>query len=288
MTSSEAIGDVEHVSCDYCGRDDTALLFVEHGFNTVKCKSCGLIYLNPRPKADAVVQGYEKEYFADRKVNEEVRLGLARRQLDLLRKHTIPERSGNPLRLLETGSATGTFLKVAVDAGFDVTGIDISEYACQYAQERFEVNVLTGIIEELHLKPESFDVVAFFDVLSHVSSPRRFFQSVARVLKPGGLMIARVGDKGGFWEGFRQGRWSAPEHLYHLSKPLVNDYLSEVGITTIKRYPAFDSIFPTIREWTHPKPRPVYLAVAAIEFIARKFFRTIGVTEDYYIIAKKN
>lgn len=162
--------DSEFVACDLCGLDDTHLMFVENGFNTVRCNNCGLIYLNPRPTEAELVAGYEKEYLADRQANESLQLRKAEKQFELMNRHTNKASQDGPPRVLELGSGTGAFLKVATERDLDVTGANVSEYACLYSQGRFDVHVLHGIIEELELTPGSFDIVAFFDVSSHVRS----------------------------------------------------------------------------------------------------------------------
>ena len=288
MNNSGAAPAIEHVSCDYCGLDDTGLLFVENGFNTVKCRNCGLIYLNPRPTEVELVAGYEKEYFDTRRDRESVQLRNAKRQLDILMAHLAGlEHAWNPPRLLEVGSALGTFLKVSSDSNIHVTGVDVSEHACDYARERYGVSVICGVVEELNLPAESYDVVAFSDVLSHVRSPRKFFNEISRILRPNGLMFARVGDKGGIWKLYRRGKWSAPEHLYHFTRSMVYRYMEDAGIEKVKTYPAFDSAFPSFRNLLSPRYRMPYLALAAGDLVARRICRAVGLTEDYYLVAKR-
>ena len=50
--------DLEWVKCNLCGSDDFTLIFkgksyqifTSLDFNVVKCNSCGLVCVNPRPK----------------------------------------------------------------------------------------------------------------------------------------------------------------------------------------------------------------------------------------------
>lgn len=69
--------ELETVVCDLCGSTNNNLLLrardYRYGysemFNIVKCKECGLIYLNPRPTAGAVLELYKKCYIPDEKVD---------------------------------------------------------------------------------------------------------------------------------------------------------------------------------------------------------------------------
>lgn len=108
------------------------------------------------------------------------------------------------------------------------------------------------------------------------------------MLKPHGIVFARVGDKGGIWQWYRRGRWSAPEHLYHFTRPVLLKYMSDAGLTKVKTYPAFDSSFPSLREHISTRLGLLHRAVAAGDLVARRFFRLVGLTEDYYIVAEKS
>src|SRR3990167_11388688 len=59
---------LERVSCCLCGSDDAKVLFQaadkmfterRETFRTVRCRNCGLVYLNPRPKS-----GEDSRYYA--------------------------------------------------------------------------------------------------------------------------------------------------------------------------------------------------------------------------------
>ena len=69
----------EYVNCNLCNADNTQLLFTgkdrrfkkEGLFNVVKCKECGLIYLNPRPTQVDIGYYYPTEYWPYRKIGFE-------------------------------------------------------------------------------------------------------------------------------------------------------------------------------------------------------------------------
>lgn len=68
---------VIRTNCDLCGSGNNTLLLqardYRYGhpemFNIVKCKSCGLIYLNPRPAAESVLEQYKEDYTPDEKID---------------------------------------------------------------------------------------------------------------------------------------------------------------------------------------------------------------------------
>lgn len=101
--------DLEFVNCPLCDKDNAWPFLFQNGYNAVKCKSCGLIYVNPRPTRQQLKLLYETDLTlsvnitASLKVRYEKSLE-ARKKLRLIRRF---KQSGI---LLEIGPAGGYFL----------------------------------------------------------------------------------------------------------------------------------------------------------------------------------
>lgn len=95
-------------------------------------------------------------------------------------------------KLLEVGPGTGAFLKFASEAGWDVCGIETSQYACEMMNTRLGLDVRCGTLRTVPLPPEEFHVVHMSHVLEHLSDPLAALKTVHRVLKPGGHVIIEV------------------------------------------------------------------------------------------------
>jgi hypothetical protein len=63
----------EYVNCNLCGQDNNTLCFeveekiagTREKFNLVKCRNCGLAYVNPRPLATIISRYYPPDdYYA--------------------------------------------------------------------------------------------------------------------------------------------------------------------------------------------------------------------------------
>ena len=103
--------------------------------------------------------------------------------------------SGKTCKLLDAGCGTGGMLHTLRETHpeWQVTGLDLSSVAVEYCQQRGFADVIRGSVEEMPFPNASFDVVVNLDVLYH----RQVFQNralseIARVLKPGGLLILNL------------------------------------------------------------------------------------------------
>lgn len=107
----------------------------------------------------------------------------------LLARHARP-RSG--ARLLDAGCGTGNNLVHLADFGRPV-GVDLSEEALRFCRTR-RVTVARGSLLSLPFREHAFDLVTSFDVLYHrwVSDDAAAVAELARVLRPGGLLLVRV------------------------------------------------------------------------------------------------
>jgi len=97
-----------------------------------------------------------------------------------------------PPRILDAGCGTGNNLKHLAARGSAV-GVDISEEALGFCRARGVVVARAGLLE-LPFPDGSFDWVTSFDVLYHrwVSDDRAAMAELARVVRPGGLVLVRV------------------------------------------------------------------------------------------------
>jgi len=108
--------------------------------------------------------------------------------------HTIldmlPVTSG---RLLDVGCAGGVFLNEARARGFDVAGLELNSTMAAYAATTFRLEVLNSRIEDVAVEywDQQFDVVTLLDCLEHIPEPLAAMRSIARWLRPGGVVFIR-------------------------------------------------------------------------------------------------
>lgn len=192
------------MKCRLC--DGTVALYAssvyrykEQIFDLVRCSKCGVVSVSPFPDDETVKGFYTDEYFqqdysfgiveGDYLSSEAVRIDEYRRILSKIASLT------DGRKLLEVGCAGGGFLKEARSQGWQVTGVDISEWAVKTAKELFGLDVKQGTLEQMKFPDASFDVVFFGDLLEHLPNPLSFIAEVARIVKPRemrGVVVAKV------------------------------------------------------------------------------------------------
>jgi SAM-dependent methyltransferase len=104
----------------------------------------------------------------------------------------FPRQAGKPALILDAGCGTGNVLEHLGPRGRGF-GVDVSEDAVRFSRQR-GVRVARGSVLSLPFRDAAFDAVTSFDVLYHrwVEDDRAAVGELARVLKPGGLLLVRV------------------------------------------------------------------------------------------------
>lgn len=188
--------------CIICGSSDYRLYLYraykmgDRIFDLIRCSQCGLVRVEPMPSADEVRRLYTSNYFKQdfscgvRKgtylESEAMRVGEYR---ELLKDIQSYRPSG---KLLEVGCAAGSFLNYARRSGYEVLGVDVSEWAARTAKEQFGLEVRVGRLMEVDLPYRSFDVIFLGDLLEHEPEPLVLLEEVRRLLKPEGIVAVKV------------------------------------------------------------------------------------------------
>ena len=243
---------LERVRCNLCGADsyevlhpakydqekdkDLAVKFRSSGDETlidqvVKCKHCGLIYINPRLKSGLIIRGYsqgEDEMFVSQAKGRELTFA---RSLKLMNKH-FPKKG----RVLDVGTAGGSFLHVAKKDGWQVWGCEPNRWLTKWAKKHYKLNITPGTIFDGKYKSNFFDVVTLWDVLEHTPDPKRVLLECNRILKKGGLLVVNYPDLGSSIAKAMGKRWIflLSVHLYYFTPKTIKKILNMTGFRTVK------------------------------------------------------
>ena len=160
---------MEHTPrCILCDSPST-VFGVKNGHTLYTCSKCDFTFVYPVPDAAEVYnEGYftgesECTGYANYDVDKEPMVPTFKEYLKRI-KALAPGK-----RLLDVGAATGFFLEIARNEGYEVRGVEISAYASVCAREK-GIDVTAGTLKDIP-SSASFDVITMFDVIEHVSNP---------------------------------------------------------------------------------------------------------------------
>jgi SAM-dependent methyltransferase len=120
--------------------------------------------------------------------------------------------------VLENGCGVGMYLEHLAPHVGSMIGLEYEPERARQAYSRFP-HVVIAAGEELPFESQAFDAILSHEVLEHVRDDRRSVEAMVRVLKPGGVIVLFVPNRGYpfethgiYWRG-----------CYHFGNiPLVN------------------------------------------------------------------
>jgi len=179
--------------CPLCCSDNNSAIYKERGnIGIVRCKMCGLIYVNP------MVKEPEKNYWGDEnKYFEEARLifkGLAghHRDLNYLEDLRTIEKIKPTGNFLDIGTNMGSFLRHTRGKKWNVIGVEPSPVLSNMARKHFGLNIKTAYLNNAGFEKEYFDVVTMTDVFEHIADPKMMLEDIKKVIKKDGILFIKV------------------------------------------------------------------------------------------------
>lgn len=268
---------------------------VKNTYPIYKCLACKLLFVRPLPVASTDI--YSADYFqgahqgfgyTDYDQDKEAMRSTFVKYLEYIEKN-----KQLPGRLLDVGAATGFFLSIAKHRGWEVAGIELSDFAAEIGRKK-GIDIRTGTLGDTDFAPHSFDVITLWDVIEHMSDPATELAEVWKLLKPGGIVAINTPDANSLLARALGKQWHAlvpPEHLYYFSAKNLGDLLKAknfmvLGNTTFCKKFTVSYIYKTLIHW---KPwfawswLERFLDKPAIKWLALPLY--LG--DNFFIVAKK-
>lgn len=206
------------------------------GLSIVECKHCKLQALYPRPNQKEL---YSKDYYQgkadytyiDERDNKKFAMYVWKARIRNMQKFV------HAGKFLDIGSSFGGFLESAREAGFQVQGVEISEYASRYANEN-GIPTFNGSLMEAKFPNDHFNVITMVEVIEHIENPSHFFKELTRILKPGGLLLLQTANFDG-WQAKTEGsnyHYYMPGHVYYYSDTILKKILTNLGFSRFVSY----------------------------------------------------
>jgi len=255
-------------------------LINKNGFDVVRCKNCGLVYVDPQPPENEIekLYSFEKGYgtwrfdpFKRKKKFNEKRK-LFEEYVKLITKY---KKMGF---LLDVGCSSGLFLEVARSFSWKCYGVEVNKDTAAIAKQK-GFTIVVGDLLNANFSNETFDVITLWEVLEHVRDPTNTLRHARNLLKNNGYLFISTPNISGFEPevsyhlmGKTMNFWRHPEppgHLYQFSVNTIQKLLVKTGFKVVsiqmKEIPL---------DYTAPKGRHVKSSIFRI------------VTKTLYLVGK--
>jgi 2-polyprenyl-3-methyl-5-hydroxy-6-metoxy-1,4-benzoquinol methylase len=220
----DGFGPTVMLECAICNSQ------AKHSFSTdstsyYQCQSCGLVFTDQVPQQDYAQWSKSPNYrnWEEYLTNVFVRIA-----------HDI-EKYKQRGKVLEIGSSLGYLLTVLRSAGFDVEGIEPSNFAVNYSRQR-GLKVEEGYFQAASYPKESFDIVIANHVLEHVPGPAKLLTQVNEVLKAEGIIFVSLPNFGSIEAQLFRQHWRflmADQHYFQFNPKTLTQILSQNGFDVL-------------------------------------------------------
>jgi len=240
---------MKYVKCNLCREDDTKFMFQARDrnikekklFNLVKCKRCGLVYLNPRPDKEEIKKYYPPWYhyrvhtkvvnFEKTKIWETPWREVMQKKVEPILRY---KKEGS---ILDVGCGDGSLLKYMKELSWQTYGVELNQAASQHARDVLGLNVFSGRLEEADYPKDFFDIISLFHVLEHLPDPSGTLKKVRPLLRKNGFLLIEVPNFGSFEALVFRSKWAAiaaPLHTYHFTPRTLSIMLKNCGFIPVE------------------------------------------------------
>lgn len=230
---------VTMIQCPLCGHSTTKEilrcpdhLVTREYFTIVECGHCTFRFTSDAPMAENIGKYYASEAYTSLSGKRPTLRAWVRTQRQKLAARYVMRHA--KLRrgaILDIGCATGDFLDVMKERGWNVSGIEPDEESRTRLIAR---HIPTLPPNEISTIPDaSVDVMTLWHVLEHVHGLQEFGRQLRRIVKPNGVIIIAVPNAEALDARMYASHWHAyelPRHLYHFSRRTLAQFAEQSGL----------------------------------------------------------
>jgi len=154
----------------------------------VRCRSCSLVFVNPRPNQAALNQFYSSKSYICHNHTYGAEARFLTQHAQIINALLCRQISSPQPELLDYGCGGGYLLHYLSKLGWSVYGYDIGQRALDTS--RSHGLKVTNSREELLQR--TYDAVTLCHSFEHVSDPEELLGFLKRLIKPGGVLLIEV------------------------------------------------------------------------------------------------
>jgi 2-polyprenyl-3-methyl-5-hydroxy-6-metoxy-1,4-benzoquinol methylase len=239
-------------TCELCRFDQFEPFKDIHRLNRriVKCRKCGLIFVNPMETSFLTLDFEESE---DRELKyrrmkctaeqhgkhdeDVINQEEAIRTLHFRSRKHIIEGYLNGGNLLDVGCGRGFFLANFVGSNVDYVGVEPRRRISEEARKRVGAkNIFCGTLKEAEFPSAYFDAVTMINLIEHLPSPANTLKEANRIMKDSAVLLIETPNVDSFIPVILGSRWHAfleSEHHCFFSSQTLTRMLNNTGFRVL-------------------------------------------------------
>ena len=208
----------------------------------LKCKNSGVIYytkakIEESYEEDYFFQDYKNQYGKSYLEDEFNLRNLAKIRLEKIKNYI---KKNSNISLYEIGCAYGYFLDEAQKLGWKTKGVEVSEFASEYARKNFNLNISSNNFLEEKIENNSLDIFCAYFVLEHLEKQKSVFEKISKSLKSGGVFSFALPSTFGPLYQLNKKKWietHPKDHFVDYNPKSLKKILSYYNLSLVKTSP---------------------------------------------------
>ncbi len=233
--------------CPLCGGTGHGA-FEKNGYLHHQCDRCASLYLEPVPSPEALADFYRRSS-ADQNSRLCWEGGNQHAHASWCRALATAAKLAGTGPLLDVGCGAGQFLAYARTLGWaELEGLEVAPDVAATARRVSGAAVQEATLESASLVDDRYAVVSLWDVLEHLPEPAAALRRLARLVRPGGVLLLGVPHRHGITLrvfGSRSLIVMPPEHLFLPSRRGLRAATDRAGLDTVRA----ETTDVRLREW---------------------------------------
>lgn len=222
------------------------------------CGICQVVFFSPMPMSAELKAFYSDGYHDDYSRSTMASLPFDRSRYQLLEKIIEDVRPSllmtSNRALLDVGCGVGGFLGVARQAGWTVTGTELTQAAVERAREKLGNCVLEGDVSDLCFS-RTYDLITSYHVIEHLLEPVKMLQRCYQLLSSQGALFIETPNINSLGARVRGAEWShiiPPEHVVYFSPCSMQYALRKAGFNRVVVFTSAPQVIESIQYWPVP------------------------------------
>lgn len=290
--------------CPLCGgcHFDHAMSCIDHyasgeKFDLLRCDKCGFMFTQSVPDENEIGRYYETpDYISHSDTSKGVMNNVYHhvRKFMLHKKSTLVKRVTGLSKgsILDIGTGTGYFSNEMKRVGWEVSAIEKSEQARDFARRHFGIEVDDDKAINSYL-PATFDAITLWHVMEHLQHLDETWEILSSILKNKGSLIIAVPNPSSYDASKYKEMWAAydvPRHLWHFTPDVIRQMGEKHGFLLKQILPMpFDAFYVSMLSEKYKKNKDSFikgLFVGSCAWISALFDKERSSSLIYVFIKK--